>query len=159
MAGDSLMQVTGRIVGLLAVLAGPALAQSTGHVVLITETEAGLPSAAALPDMAFRAGVTRGPKVVVVVPTTNDVGGHSPVHVEVRFEAHGGAKIDPRSIKITYLKNPVVDLTERVKPFIGAGGLDVPAAEVPPGSHPIRVEVRDSDGRSGSASFTLKISQ
>jgi hypothetical protein len=64
-----------------------------------------------------------------------------------------------KSIKITYLKNPVVDLTERVKPFIGTGGLDVPAAEVPPGNHPIRVEVRDSDGRSGSASFILKISQ
>ena len=36
--------------------------------------------------------------------------------------------------------------------------VDVPAAEIPAGNHPIRVEVKDSDGRSGSANFTLKIS-
>ena len=125
---------------------------------LISDKEAALP-AASVPDMTFRAGITRGPKVVLVLPTANGDSAHSPVHVEFRFEAHGGAKIDPDSVKITYLKNPAVDLTERIKPFMGAGGIDILAADMPPGNHPIRVEVKDSEGRSGSASFTLRVSQ
>ena len=152
------MRNTSLAIGLLAIAAVPVFAQSVaGRIVLISSEEAALPGAS-VPDMTFRAGITRGPKVVLVLPTAND-SAHSPVHVEFRFEAHGGAKIDPGSVKITYLKTPAVDLTERVKPFMGAGGIDIPVAEVPPGNHPIRVEVKDSEGRSGSASFTLRISQ
>jgi hypothetical protein len=154
----SSMRHAGIAIGLLALVAAPALAQSgPGKIVLISEQEAALPAASA-PDMTFRAGISRGPRIVVVFPPASD-GGHSPVHVEFRFEAHGGAKIDPSLVKITYLKNPAVDLTERVKPFLGAGGIDIPAAEVPPGNHPIRVEVKDNEGRSGSVSFMLRISQ
>jgi hypothetical protein len=153
------MRNTSIAIGLLAIAAAPGFAQPSGNrIVLISEKEAALP-VASVPDMTFRAGITRGPKVVLVLPTANDDSAHSPVHVEFRFEAHGGAKINPGSVKITYLKNPPVDLTERVKPFMGAGGIDIPAAEVPPGNHPIRVEVKDSEGRSGSASFTLRVSQ
>jgi len=53
---------------LAAFLATPAFAQSgSGKVVFITEKEAVLPAASS-PDMTFRAGITRGPKVVVVLP-------------------------------------------------------------------------------------------
>ena len=153
------MRNTSIAIGLLAIAAAPGFAQPSGdRIVLISEKEAALPVASAA-DMTFRAGITRGPKVVLVLPTANDDSAHSPVHVEFRFEAHGGAKINPGSVKVTYLKNPPVDLTERVKPFMGAGGIDIPAAEVPPGHHPIRVEVKDSEGRSGSANFTLRVSQ
>ncbi len=153
------MRNTRIAIGLLAIAAAPVFAQSSGgRIVLISDKEAALP-AASVPDMTFRAGITRGPKVVLVLPTANGDSAHSPVHVEFRFEAHGGAKIDPDSVKITYLKNPAVDLTERIKPFMGAGGIDILAADMPPGNHPIRVEVKDSEGRSGSASFTLRVSQ
>jgi hypothetical protein len=142
----------------VAILTAPTFAQSNSDkIVLITEKEAALP-VALVTDMTFRAGITRGPQVVLVSPPGNDSSALSPVHVQFRFEAHGGAKIDPNSIKITYLKVPPVDLTERVKSFMGPNGIDVPAAEIPAGKHPIRVEVKDSDGRSGSANFTLKIS-
>jgi hypothetical protein len=152
------MRNTRIAIGLLVIAAAPVFAQSSGGgIVLISDREAALP-AASVPDMTFRAGITRGPKVVLVLPADGD-SAHSPVHVEFRFEAHGGAKIDPGSVKITYLKNPAVDLTERIKPFMGAGGIDILAADVPPGNHPIRVEVKDSEGRSGSASFTLRVSQ
>jgi len=143
----------------VAVLTAPTFAQSNSDkIVLITEAEAALPVASITEMMTFRAGITRGPHVVLVSPGGNDTGAHSPVHVQFRFEAHGGAKIDPKSVKITYLKDPPVDLTERVQSFMGPNGIDVPAAEMPAGKHPIRVEVKDSDGRSGSANFTLKIS-
>ncbi len=145
--------------GFMAFLATPAFAQSSpSNIVLITEQEAALP-VASVPEMTFRAGVTRGPKVILVFPTGIDGSAHSPVHIEFRFEAHGGAKIDPKSVKITYLKNPAVDLTERVRPFIGFNAINLLAAEVPPGNHPIRVEVRDSDGRYSSVTFNLKVSQ
>ena len=137
-------------------LAGPAWAQSApAKVVLITETEANLPS---LPDSALtmRAGVTRGPKIVLLSPTAN-ANLKSPFHLQLKFETFGGAKIDPESLKVTYLKNPSVDLTTRIAPLTQGNGIDVAAAEVPPGTHHIRVNVKDSEGRAGSANFALKV--
>jgi hypothetical protein len=134
----------------------PAWTQSSpAKVVLITEAEANLPS---LPDAALtmRAGVTRGPKIVMVAPTAN-VSLKSPFQLRLKFETFGGAKIDPSSVKITYLKNPSVDLTKRIGPITQGDGIDVAAAEVPPGTHHIRVNVKDSDGRAGSANFSLKV--
>lgn len=137
-------------------LASPAWAQSpSAKVVLITEAEASLPS---LPDTALtmRAGVTRGPKIMLISPTAN-ASLKSPFHLQLKFETFGGAKIDPESVKVTYLKNPSVDLTTRVAPLTQGNGIDVAAAEVPPGTHHIRVNVKDSDGRAGSANFALKV--
>jgi hypothetical protein len=137
-------------------LAGPAWAQSKpAKVVLITEAEAGLPS---LPDsaLAMRAGVTRGPKILMVSPTAN-ASLKSPFPLRLKFETFGGAKIDPASIKVTYLKNPSVDLTARIGPITQGDGIDVAEAEVPPGTHHIRVNVKDSEGRAGSANFALKV--
>jgi hypothetical protein len=50
-----------------------------------------------------------------------------------------------------------VDLTPRVKPYVKDDGIDIPEAELPPGEYTVRVDVKDSDGRPGSMSFTLKI--
>jgi hypothetical protein len=78
--------------------------------------------------------------------------------LQLKFESFGGSKIDPESLRVIYLRTPNVDLTERVKSFAGVTGLDIPDAELPPGDHLIRVDIKDSDGRSGSTSFLLKIS-
>ncbi|MCC6775426.1 MAG: hypothetical protein IT537_02145 [Hyphomicrobiales bacterium] len=137
-------------------LACPAWAQSPpAKVVLITEAEASLPS---MPDTALtmRAGVTRGPKIMLISPTAN-ASLKSPFRLQLKFETFGGAKIDPESVKVTYLKNPSVDLTTRVAPLTQGNGIDVAAAEVPPGTHHIRVNVKDSEGRAGSANFALKV--
>jgi hypothetical protein len=83
---------------------------------------------------------------------------HSPLHLQLKFEAFGGAKIDPDSVKVIFLRTPNVDLTSRVKPFIQTGGIDMPDTEVPPGEYMVRVDVRDSEGHPGTTSFTLKIS-
>lgn len=61
-------------------------------------------------------------------------------------------------MKVTYLRTPNVDLTPRLKPFIQAGGIDMPDAELPQGEHLVRVDVKDSDGRPGMTSFVLKVS-
>jgi hypothetical protein len=121
--------------------------------VLITDEEAKLPppKAAIATD---RRGITRGPKIDFVAVSDPL---HSPMHLQMKFESFGGAKIDPDSVKITYLRTPNVDLTTRMKSFVQASGIDMPDAELPVGDHMLRVDVKDSEGRVGSTSFVLKV--
>ena len=56
-----------------------------------------------------------------------------------------------------FLRTPNVDLTPRVKPFVQADGINMQDAEVPPGEYTVRVDIKDSDGRPGTAIFTLKV--
>lgn len=123
------------------------------QVLLITQDEAKLPP----PRGAIatdRRGITRGPKIDFISPGDAV---HSPMHLQVKFESFGGAKIDPDSVKVTYLRTPNVDLTPRLKSFVQATGIDVPDAELPAGDHMVRVDIKDSDGRIGSTSFVLKV--
>jgi hypothetical protein len=137
--------------------AGAANAQAVrpGEVQLITAAEAQLPPLKAALPSASR-GITRGPRVELV-DAPSDGSLHSPMHLQLKFQAFGGAQIDPNAVQITYLKSPEVDLTSRVKPFVQASGIDVPAAGLPPGDHVFRVDVKDTDGRTGTTSFTLKV--
>lgn len=127
------------------------LAASTANAAtLITESEASLPAAAGAVTMR---GITRGPSVKLVNPTETK----SPFDLKVKFEAHGGAAIEPGSVKVVYLKSPLVDITDRVKPFVSADGIDMSKAEVPAGQHVIRIDVKDSEGRAGSTTVQLTV--
>lgn len=131
-------------------LAAPFQAQAAK---LITDEEAKLPP----PKGAVateRRGILRGPKVVFAGPSDQT---RSPIHLVLKFESFGDAKIDPGSVKVTYLRTPNVDLTSRVKQYVQASGIDMPDAELPPGDYTVRVDLKDSDGRAASTSFTLKI--
>ena len=120
---------------------------------LITEEEAKLPPPKGA-IAADRRGIMRGPKVEFVSPGESI---SSPLHLKLKFESFGGAKIDPGSVKVIFLRTPNVDLTPRVKPFVQADGLNIEDAEMPPGEYAVRVDVKDSDGRPGTAIFTLKV--
>lgn len=152
-----MIRVLSAILALIAVATtSPGRTQSPpAPVVLITEEEASLP---ALTDVALttRAGVTRGPKIVMVSAAAS-AGVKSPFHLQFKLETFGGAKIDPASIKITYLKNPAVDLTHRFGKINQSDGLELVAAEAPAGLHNIRITVQDSEGRRSSANFALKV--
>ncbi len=115
---------------------------------LITEAEAQAPN---LQVPATRA-ITRGPGINLLSPT--EVTGKS-FAFRMVFEPRGGAKIDPGSIKFEYLKQPVVDLTARFKTGLNGNQLELPQASVPAGTHPIRVSVRDSEGREGKTIIHL----
>jgi hypothetical protein len=121
--------------------------------ILITEEEAKLPPPKGA-VAADRRGITRGPKIEFVAYPEPI---HSPMHLQMKFESYGGAKIDLDSVRITYLRTPNVDLTPRIKSFVQATGIDVPDVQLPAGDHMLRVDVKDSDGRVGSASFVLKV--
>jgi hypothetical protein len=142
----------GFAIAAVAIVSSAATPSFAGHV-LVTEEEAKLPPprGAVATD---RRGVTRGPKVKFV-----EEGGpvRSPMHFKLTFESFGGAKIDPDSVKVTYLKTPNVDLTPRIKSFVQATGIDIPDVELPAGEHMVRVDVKDSDGRIGTTSFVLKV--
>ena len=120
---------------------------------LITEEEAKLPPPKGA-VAADRRGILRGPKVEYISPG-NSVS--SPMRLQLKFESFGGAKIDPDSVKVLFLRTPNVDLTPRVKPFVHADGINMQDAELPPGEYTVRVDIKDSDGRPGTAVFTLKV--
>lgn len=136
--------------GSLAVIfAGEAAA-----VVLITESEAALPI-----NKSTVRGISRGPKILVISPSPGAGLIRSPLNLRVRFESFGGAAIDVGSVVVTYERYPAIDLTQRVIPFVKAGGIEMPGAEVPVGTHRIRFEVKDSDGRTGTADFTFRVTR
>lgn len=142
----------GFLLGFVAVLMVGAMPVQAGAPVLITPEEAALPP----PKGAIateRRGITRGPKVDVV--TTGQL--KSPTRLQVKFEPYGGSKIDPDSVKMIYLRTPNVDLTSRIKSFILPSGIDMPQVELPAGEHMVRVDIKDTDGRIGTASFILKV--
>jgi len=148
--------VRARGLGLLLIcVAGamPAVLPAYAAVVLITEAEANLPplKGAVATD---RRGITRGPKIELVSDSNPS---HSPMHFQLKFVSYGGAKIDPDSVKFTYLKTPSVDLTGRVKPFVQATGIDIPDTQLPAGDHMLRVDIKDLDGRIGSTIFAVKV--
>ena len=144
------------LLGLVAAnfLAGALLFSGTSRATqLITDEEAKLPPPKGA-VAADRRGILRGPKVEFVSPGDSV---SSPLHLVLKFDSYGGAKIDPDSVKVMFLRTPNVDLTARVKPFIQADGINIKDAELPPGDYTVRVDVKDSDGRPGTAIFTIKV--
>lgn len=132
------------------------LASSAWHaqaVTLITDAEAQLPKAS---KTASRAGLTRGPSIEVVSPGA-EAQVRSPARIAVKFVPHSGGQIAPDSVKVTYMSNPRVDLTERVKGYVKGDTLTIPDAEMPAGTHQLMLEVKDQQGRSGKEYLTLNV--
>ena len=138
----------------LAVCAGAASALE-----LITAEEAALPDAIGANAKLGLRGVTRAPKVLVIAPAPDAGVVRSPLDLVLKFETHGGAVIEPQSVKVTYLKKPAINLTQRIGKLIKATGIEVNSAQTPPGTHYIRVEVKDNAGRIGSTTFALAVAR
>lgn len=141
----------GCLAGGLVLLAASMPAEAGS--VLITPEEASLPAPKGAVAVTSR-GITRGPRVEYLGGPN---AAHSPIRLQLKFQSFGGAQIDPDSVKVTYMKNPAVDLTPRLKPFVQPTGIDMADAVLPPGDHMLRVDLKDSDGRAATTSFTLKI--
>ena len=122
---------------------------------LISPKEAALPNSNG--TLATR-GISRGPAVKLNSPEA-DTPVVAPFDFKVAFEARGDAKIDPNSVKVIYMKSPFVDLTPRLKGAISANGIDFTKAEAPPGTHTIRVTVKDTEGRETNSVLNLVVSK
>lgn len=123
--------------------------------VLISDAEAKLPQAQES-GMATR-GITRGPGIEVVSPAIGTTNVKSPIPLEIKFIGRNNVAVDPATVKLTYVKFPTVDLTDRVKSYVTKDGLKMDAAVVPPGNHVLRLEVRDTEGRSATSTITLSV--
>ena len=145
-----LMRAGGLVLAAGVMLTVSALAYAND--VLITEDEAKLP----LPKESSEKtrGITRGPRIEYLADGS---GARSPIHFRVKFQSFGGARIDTESLKVTYVKDPTVDLTPRLKRFTQPTGIDMPNAVLPVGDHILRIDLKDSEGRITATSFTLKI--
>jgi hypothetical protein len=119
------------------------------QTMLVSEAEASRPNA---PELVTR-GITRGPGIKLL--GTPEVSAKS-FSLKFEFEPRGGAHIDPKSVRLEYMKQPLIDLTERVKAGIHDRVLEVSQFAVPPGSHPLRVRVADSEGREAVHLITLQ---
>jgi hypothetical protein len=121
-------------------------------VVLITPEEAQLPTPKGV--HAARA-ITRGPRIDLAGPDASEA--RSPLRLQLKFRGFGGATINLDSLRVTYMKQPNVDLTSRVRPFVQPTGIEIPDAEAPPGEHLVRVEIHDSEGRRTVTTFLLSV--
>jgi hypothetical protein len=122
---------------------------------LITQAEASLPAAPAT-QIAMR-GLTRGPSVDQLSPSPTAMSPLGPLTFNIAFEAHNGAAVDPATVKLTYLKEPAIDLTQRLRPYITATGIKASEVDVPPGVHAIRIDLADTQGRTSSTVVMIQV--
>lgn len=123
-----------------------AAANSAPAFELVTAAEAALPPGKA-PSVAVRGSPTRRPNIAVISPSGAGAV-YSPLDLKLTFSAFNGAAIDPNSVVITYIKQPDIDITPRVKEFITASGINIAQAQVPPGLHQFWIELKDTHGNS-----------
>jgi len=99
--------------------------------------------------------LTRGPGIDSLATPATVNGG--PFRLAVKFKPSNGVPIDPATVRLTYRRQPAVDITARVKPFVTAEGIEAPAVVVPPGRHVIDIEATDKEGRVGRGQLTLTV--
>jgi hypothetical protein len=129
-------------------------AQAADPILLITREEAGLPTA---PKTATSTrNLTRGPGIDTLPTPDKGVDG-KPFRLSVRFMPSNGVPIDPATVRVFYRRQPPVDITERIKPFITPAGIEAPSVVVPSGSHILEIEATDKEGRIGRRQLTLTV--
>jgi hypothetical protein len=129
---------------------------SAGEVLIKPEEAALPPSTSTSKVPLITRAITRRPDLTLVSPEKAVT---SPFNLQFKFQAHGGSTIKPDSFHLIYLKSPVVDLTQRVRPYVTANGVEMTGAEAPPGQHMIEAKVSDSDGRESSGVFVLNVTK
>jgi len=142
----------------LAALTATGVATPARSFQLVTNDEAALP-AGTLPRLDLRGSPTRRPKIVVVSPQPGAGLVRSPLDLKLRFQAYGGDQVDPESVVITYVKDPLINITQRLASFITSAGIDALQAELPPGNHQFLIELKDGSGRVGSEEFSVQVAK
>ena len=115
---------------------------------LITEEEARGPNQ---PVPTTRA-ITRGPAIRLLSAHEVTARGFP---LKLAFEPRGGSRIQSESVRVEHLKEPAIDVTPRLAGALKGNVIELGSAEVPPGTHPLRVTVRDSEGREAQTIIQL----
>lgn len=122
--------------------------------IIVTEEEGRLPLPKEMPAPSDR-GITRAPKIELDADDKTVL--RAPLHLKITFKAFGNSAIDLGSFYATYIKDPSVDLTDRLKPFAQQAGINIPDAQFPPGDHYMQLAIKDFDGRTVTKIFKLRV--
>ena len=108
------------------------------------------------PSNTSKAGrsITRGPAIRQVSPEA-PVPANQPFPLKIEFAGRGGEKIDIKTAQVMILRGNNVNITDRLKPFITANGIEMPAAIVPAGTYVLQVAVSDASGRQSIANVEI----
>lgn len=139
---------TRRMVLALGLLLPVAPAMAQAPVVLVTEQEALEPAPEDV-SSGYK-GITRGPAIEDVAPRDGQANYVIPGPFRIRIVSRNEVPVDPDAIRILYLRSRPIDVTQRVRPFIAKGEINVPAVLMPPGLHLFRIEATDGLGRRSS---------
>ena len=137
-----------KLIHSLALVALVLAAPSWGQVVLISPIEAALPEA----KTSSNRGIARGPSIRMASPIEVNAASFA---LKIALQARDGSKIDPESIHIEYLKDPLIDLTSRIQHDVSERGISIDNASVPQGQHHLRVAASDTEGRQTVYLFKL----
>ena len=79
-----------------------------------------------------------------------------PLEISVTFVPRS-APVDLASLKVTVLKLFGIDITDRVRPYTTAAGIQIPDAKLPSGEHTVRIVVADASGGVSQKQVTLSV--
>lgn len=96
-----------------------------------------------------------GPKIEVIKPTQG-ASAKPPVEVEIKFVAKS-SPVDPASLTVSVVKLINIDITDRVRTYVTASGIHVPAAQLPSGKHTVRISIADQDGLRSVKDLTFEV--
>ena len=132
------------LVGALVAVTACATGAVQGEAVwLMTEGEAALASAP-----VTRAPLPNDGPVITIITPQQGAEVTSPFPVEIQFEPRpGGALPKMDTLKLTALKIFEIDITDRVKPYVGESRLFVKEAKIPTGRHRLKLTIEDVAGR------------
>lgn len=137
---------------LLLLAAAVASAQSINEpFTLITQEEASGNN----PKVGDKRILWPGPRVELREPPQGEK--TTPIfRLNLVFRSRSGDKVDTDSLRLTYIRDPMISLTERVRPFIEKNGIAISQVKVPIGEHRIRINLRDTKDRASEYSLTIR---
>lgn len=97
-----------------------------------------------------------GPEVLVISPEV-DKTYWPPLKIMVKFIPRDGTQVDLSSLKVECLKLLSINITDRVKEYANSQGINVEKAELPSGTHKMRITLGDSGGGITSKVFVVKV--
>jgi hypothetical protein len=100
-------------------------------------------------------GDPNGPEIVVASP---EDGKHyqPPVAIDITFRPRA-SRVDVDTLEVAYLKWISIDITDRVRPYATETGIQVTNAELPKGSHRVRVTIADVEGRTTQRTMEIEV--
>lgn len=138
------------------VLASVSISSENRPFELITAEEAAAPDLDPS-DLHVEVGRSDEGPVIELISPHMGASIKGPVLIDVRFIKKDGRDIDPSTIKVEYLKFLTIDLTPRVRDYLSKEGIKVPNANLPSGTHTLRLSVGDTAGTVTKWVFTFEV--